>query len=361
MCAVKDGCITAFDGGIDVPAGGAVNVDLVLTELEESNSHRSQYLVVEMGYVIDHMIVGSDTLQPDENAVLDPSLYPDSVTVYMLPGEHIDPTDPVIASIANEILMSIPEPLRTNQTEVARKVYIWVVTHIHYDLMTNYPGDLTCGNWQTVNGGWGVNFNDWCYEPSETVEEERAICIEFERLTSALLRALEIPARPAPLKAHPVTQWWVQLSDGSGYWANMETSGGSTEYWQNGDSLACFPARPEHKLYFCWPNADAPMHMNWDTGYDQLWIEQSGMKTLQRDPGNLSLAMTMLDEFEQYGKVLTTGSLPDPGEPYYEVYYKGFALDLGSMETGQEITVWFPVFPTTQYIEVLGACPRTEH
>ncbi len=361
VCAVKDGSITAFEGNIDVSAGGTTVVDLVLAELEESNSHRSQLLQVKMGYVIDRIITVSDTLQPDENAVLNPSLYPDSVTVYMLPGEHIDPTNPVVAAIANNILMSIPEPLRTNQTEVARRVYIWVVTHTHYDLMNNYPDDLTCGNWQTVNGGWGLNFNDWCYKPSEVVEEERSICIEFERLTSSLLRALEIPARPSPLKAHPVTQWWVQLADGTGYWANMETSGGSTEYWETGDSLACFPDRPEHKILFTWPNADAPIHMNWDSGYDHLWQERSEQSTLQRNPANLALAMIMLDEFEQYGTAFTSGSQPGSGEPNYEVYFKGFDIDLASMESGQEITVWFPVFPTTQYNEVLDWAVWTSH
>ena len=362
VCAVRDGSITAFEGRIDVPAGGTVSTDLVLTDLEESNSRRSQYLYVKMGYIIDFMVVNSDTLQPDENAVLDPSLYPDSVTVYLLPGEHIDPADPLIASIANDILMSIPEPLRTNQTEVARKVYIWVVTHIHYDLQKNYPGDITCGAWQTNNGGWGLNFNDWSYEPSEVVEEERAICVEFERLTSSLLRALDIPARPFPVQqCHPVTQWWVQLSDGSGYWANMETSGGSTEYWENGDSLACFPARPEHKLTFCWPNSDAPIHMNWESGFDHIWKENTTMRSLQRNPGNLALAMMMLDEFEQYGAMFTSGPTPEEGEPFYKVYAKGFSIDLGSMETGEEIIVWFPLFPANTYREVLDTATWTSH
>ena len=361
VCAVKEGYITDMAGEIDVTVGGTTMVNLILQEKNTDNSHRLQLLEVKMCYLIDHPIVTSDTLQPREDAVLDTLLYPDSVKAYMRPGEHIDPTNPVIAGIANDILMSIPDSLRTNQTEVARRVYIWVVTHIHYDLMTNYPGDLTCGNWQTVNGGWGHNFNDWCYEPQEVVQEQRAICIEFERLASALLRALNIPARPAPLKAHPVTQWWVQPPDSAGYWANMETSAGSGEYWANGDSLAKFPSRPEHKIAFWWPNADAPIQNNWESNYNLLWVEKGGSSFLERNQSGLQTAQTMISEFEQYGRFISSGTPPSPGQPNYEVYIKGSDMDISTMETGQEIIYWFPIFLTNQYNEVLQTALWTSH
>ncbi|MBU1634629.1 carboxypeptidase regulatory-like domain-containing protein [bacterium] len=361
VCAIKEGYVTGMKGEIDVPSEGAAMVDFTLQEENADNTHRSQFFEVKMCYLIDHPIVTSDVIQPREDALLDTLLYPDSIKVYMRAGKHIDPTDPVIAGIANEILLSIPDSLRTHQTEVARRVYIWVVTHIHYDLMKNYPGDLTCGNWQTVNGGWGHNFNDWCYEPAEVVAQERAICIEFERLASALLRALYIPARPAPLKAHPVTQWWVQPPDSAGYWANMETSGGSGEYWANGDSLAKFPSRQEHEIAFWWQNADAPIQNNWNSGYNHLWQETGGSTRLERSASGLAVAQTMLAEFEQYGRFISSGPRPIPDQPDYEVYIKGSNMDLSTMETGQEITYWFPIFQTSRYNEVLQTAVWTSH
>ena len=361
VCAVKNGYITAMQGEIDVPEGGTATVNLILQEKDTSNSHRSQFFELKMGYLIDHSIAASEVLPLCEDAILDTLLYPESVKEYMRVGEHIDPTDPVITALANDILMSIPDSLRTHQTEVARRVYIWVVTHIHYDLMTNYPGDLTCGNWQTVNGGWGHNFNDWCYEPQNVVEEERSICIEFERLASALLRALNIPARPAPLKAHPVTQWWVQPPDSTGYWANMETSGGSGEYWANGDSLAKFPSRQEHEIAFYWPNADAPIHMNWESGYDHLWQETSRSIRLEKTASGLSTAEILLSEFEHYGRYISSGTPPIQGDPNYEVFYKGFYIDMATMETGSEMTCWFPIFLTNEYNKVLETAIWTSH
>ncbi len=361
VCAVKNGYIPAMQGEIDVPEGGTATVNLTLQEKDTSNSHRSQFFELKMGYLIDHSVVASEILQPCENAILDTLLYPESVKEYMRPGEHINPTDPVIATLANNILMSIPDSLRTHQTEVARRVYIWIVTHIHYDLMKNYPDDLTCGNWQTVNGGWGHNFNDWCYEPQDVVREGRAICIEFERLASALLRALNIPARPAPLKAHPVTQWWVQPPDSTGYWANMETSVGSAEYWANGDSLAKFPSRHENEIAFWWPNADAPIHMNWESEYNHLWQETSRSIKLERTTSGLSTAEIILSEFEQYGKYISSGTPPIPGDPNYEVFYQGFYIDMATMETGSEMTCWFPIFLTNEYNEVLETAIWTSH
>ena len=361
ICAVKNGYITSMQGEIDVPEGGTVTVNLTLQERDTINSYRSQFFELKMGYLIDHSIVTSEVLQPCEDAILDTLLYPESVKEYMRAGKYIDPSDPVIAALANDILMSIPDSLRTHQTEVARRVYIWVVTHIHYDLTVNYPGDLTCGNWQTMNGGWGHNFNDWCYEPQNVVEEERAICIEFERLASALLRALNIPARPAPLKAHPVTQWWVQLPDSTGYWANMETSRGSGEYWANGDSLAKFPSRQEHGIAFWWPNADVPIHMNWESGHDHLWQETSRSIRLERTVSGLSTAEIILSEFEQYGRYISSGTSPAPDDPNYEVFHKGFYLDMATMETGSELTCWFPIFLTSEYNEVLETAIWTSH
>ena len=112
--------------------------------------------------------------------------------------------------------------------------------------------------------------------PEEAIEQGRTICIEFERLATTLCRYLGVPARSTPLKAHPVTQFWVQESeDDKGYWSNMETSRGRSEY-KKGNLSAGFPSREDSKIAIIPHNSDAPIHMEWDFGAECWWLEDYG-------------------------------------------------------------------------------------
>ncbi|MEZ4812692.1 MAG: transglutaminase domain-containing protein [Caldisericia bacterium] len=241
----------------------------------------------------------------------------------------------------------------------ARAVYDWVVSNIEYDLVSIYHDDITCGNYQTTYGGFGIDFDDWCYTPEEVIENGRAICIEFERLTTALLRYLEVPARSAPLKAHPVTQFWVQESANSdGYWANMETSKGRTE-WKKGNLDAGFPSREDSKVAIIPQDENAPIHMKWDFGAECLWLEDYG--------GSFLLEGTWDDNQEEWLKQLDTfskiGSLPKQGNPgsrpadahmngsdggVNSIYYRGFEVELANA-TETHPVVKFPFFVENEW------------
>ena len=350
VCAEKNGYYRARVGDVDVVSGTPANVTLTLKHIDSTTSFKSQILDVRICYIFDNFDVSSDTLFPDPNAVLDTMLYPDSIKPYLESGEYMDVANADIQLLAEEILLSLPDSLRTNQTEVAKKAYLWVCSHVTYDIMSIYPGDVTCGNWQTVNGGWGKNFSDWCWLPEEVIVERRTICIEFERFTATLLRALRIPARPAPLFAHPVTQWWVQLPSGDGYWANMETSNGSSAYAM-GDTLAKFPSKPESAIHFWMPNSDAPIHNNWDLETPTLWREETraGSATLYHDAGGLAIGDSLIEAFANTGNVKYFTHGPTPDELNYEVKTRGFQFDMANLGTQTSLNVDFPMFINTAY------------
>ena len=363
LIADKEGFIEGQIGRIGVREGERTEVEIVLRRKTPSNSVLEEKLAVKIGYLL-RINPAPPPRKPDEKAVLDESLYPEKVRRYLLPSPEIDSDHPEIQRIARGILEGLPEDKRGNQTAAAKAVYEWVVKNIEYDLIHIYPGDPTCGNWQTTFGGWGHSFGDWCYKASEVLRERRGICIEFERLTTALLRALRIPARPAPLRAHPVTQWWVQLPDGTGYWANMETSGGRTIYREKGDLSARFPAVPEDAIAFWAIDERAPIHLEWWTENPCLWLEDYGqVAVFELDQEDR--ARQILREFARTGLIpgeyLSHGLRRGERKGRLEVYTRGFVIDLANLGENRRITVRFPVFGNDGWVETLEIAHWTNH
>ncbi len=360
VIAEADGFVEGQQGGIEVKADGETRVKLRLLKLTPSRQWLTENLAVKVGYLLARRSSGN-VRWPAQDAVLDPSLYPSTVREYLKPSKAINADHSLVQKVAREIISAVPVEHRRSETTVAKAVYEWIVRNIRYDLMKNYPGDSTCGNWQTTFGGWGRNFDEWCYTADEVIKQGRAICIEFERLACALLRALHIPARPAPLGAHPVTQWWVQLPDGSGYWSNFESSRGSSEYRRTGDLSARFPAVPDSAITFWSPDASAPIHMDWDAGRSCLWLEDYGQTlTFEFNPAGLSEAREALRLFAQNGRVME-GSfryLKRKGRQFglvaYQVYTRGFVVSLASMAGAKGMVVRFPVFRNGDWVKTLA-------
>jgi hypothetical protein len=358
LTAEKSGYQTAQAGDIDVAPGATTTVDFTL----QAGDPVTDTLHVMIGRLM-RRDPASEKLVPPPDAVLDPALYPDEVLPYLEPGQYIESDDPAIVAVAQSILASLSPKERTQQTTVAHAVYAWMVQNIEYDLVHNYPGDVTSGNWQTTYGAWGHSFADWLYTAREVLEEGRAICIEHARLATALLRAVGIPARPAPLMAHPVTQWWVQLPDGSGFWANMDTSKGRSDYVRTGDLWAQFPSRAEHQLGFWAIGADAPIHMDWWTENPTLWTEDYGSS--RRYPATadgLAQAQAALAYFAENGE-LPPPSGPPPAEdqPYYELSTRGFVIDLTNVGDQTHFDVGFPLAMETDYVEPIDQVYWTNH
>ena len=360
--ARKHGYLEAQTGNLTPTEDGVPPIELRLIPLTDKNEWRQETLAVKVAYLINQRAFAEAT-EPSPQAVLDADLYPAGVRRFLKSSPTIDCEAPSIRSVAEEILESVPEEERGKQTVVAKAAYDWIVKHVEYDLMNNFPGDPTCGNWQTTYGGWGKSFGDWCYSASDVLRERRAICIEYERLASALLRALNIPARPAPLFAHPVTQWWVQLPNGSGYWANMETSVGHTIYARSGDLDARFPSVGDHAISITGIDEHAPIHMDWNARRPTLWLEVYGERQgFEHTPEGLERAREALAEFSETGIVprsLGEGHAPvrgrDMDTPTYTLQSRGFSVDLHNIGDQKRLTASFPMLLSNQYRETLDA------
>ena len=366
LTADKEDFLQAQTGNLAVTKGQMTEASLVLHRLTEQRACLQEKLAVKVGYIL--RIEPSGPLrQPDPGAVLDRTAYPKKVKPYLAASPEINCDHPLVQRTAREILAGVPESERRSQTIVAKAVYEWVVKNIEYDLVANYPGDPTCGNWQTTYGGWGRSFGDWCYTASQVIEQRRAICIEFERTASALLRALDIPARPAPLRAHPVTQWWVQPCQGEGYWANMETSHGRTAYRKQGDLSARFPSQPDHAITFWSIDAAAPIHVDWHTQQPCLWLEDYGSRaSFSDDADGQQQAQAAFEEFARTGTV--PGRRSQHGPPplrqrsaRLEAYSRGFVLDLANLGEQRTIVARFPEFANGNLVTTLRMTCWTNH
>jgi hypothetical protein len=351
-------------GSIDVTEGMTTTVDFTL----ETGVQVTETLQAMIGYIV-YRDPSGELLIPPPTAVLSPTLYPAEVLPYLQPGQYIESDDPAIMAVAQSILDGLTPEQRTEQTTVAHAVYVWMVQNIAYDLTQNYPNDVTCGNWQTTYGAWGHSFADWLYTAKELLEEGRGICIEHARLATALLRAVGIPARPAPLMAHPVTQWWVQLPDGSGFWANMDTSVGRSEYVRSGDLWARFPSVEEHELGFWAIDADAPIHIDWWTDNPCIWTEDYGSgRRYPATANGLADAQAALAYFAQtgelpgLGKTLRVSKTPRVlTEPYYELSTRGFELDLTNAGEQTHFEVSFTLAIETDYLQRIDQVHWTNH
>jgi hypothetical protein len=357
VTASQAGYLDAQAGDIDVTEGVTTTVDFTL----EAGTQVTETLHAMIGYIV-YRDPSGELLIPLPTAVLSPTLYPAEVLPYLEPGQYIESDDPTIVAVAQYILAGLTPEQRTEQTTVAHAVYVWMVQNIEYDLIRNYPSDVTCGNWQTTYGAWGHSFADWLYTAKELLEEGRGICIEHARLATALLRAVGIPARPAPLMAHPVTQWWVQLPDGSGFWANMDTSKGRSEYVDSGDLWAEFPSREEHELGFWAIDADAPIHMDWWTDNACIWTEDyGGSRRYPATADGLAQAQDGLDYFAQTGELPAPVPPPPEDQPYYELRTRGFEVDLTNAREQTHFEVSFTLAIETDYVERVDQVHWTNH
>ena len=357
VTASKSGYLDAQAGDVDVTEGTTTTVDFTL----EAGSQVTETLHAMIGYIV-YRDPSSELLIPPATAVLSPTLYPAEVLPYLQPGQYIESDDAAIVAVAQSILAGLTPQQRTEQTTVAHAVYVWMVQNIAYDLVNNYPGDVTCGNWQTTYGAWGHSFADWLYTAEELLEEGRGICIEHARLATALLRAVGIPARPAPLMAHPVTQWWVQLPDGSGFWANMDTSVGRAKYVDSGDLWANFPSTEEHNLGFWAIDADAPIHIDWWTDNPCIWTEDyGGSRQYPATADGLAQAQAGLDYFAQTGELPAPVTPPPPNQPYYKLSTRGFEVDLTNASDQTHFEISFTLAIETDYLERIDQAHWTNH
>jgi len=364
--ARKASFVDGYTGDINVTCERPAEAIVLLEKAVSESTHRAGSLAVKVCRLIDI----KSTVQPAaplEAAVIDAKKYPEQVQPYLKPSVAIDSDNAAVQALAQQILAAVPEPDRTRSTVVAKAVYGWIVRNVAHDLISNFPDDPTGGDWQTTFGAWGRTYQDWCYTASEVVQHKRATGIESERLASALLRCLGIPARPAPLDASPVCQWWVQLPAGNGYWANMETSRGRDELLRTGSTDAAFASVGDDRIAFYSVDERAPIHMTWNAGRACLWLEDYGrFSRLGHNAKGLKAAQNLLELFKEKGFIpqgarRSTGPIRGPAAPSHILASRGFVLDLASLGGQKELTARFPVFAQNQYRATLDIQHWTNH
>jgi hypothetical protein len=349
--ASMDGYLHQIAGDIDI-SFAEKKVDFKLTKVEDVELFRTKKLKVKMGYL--QKIIHQDGPVPlPKIATLDKAKYPKKILPFLQEGEGTELTQNV-KDRANSILSGIPKPDQTNAVVVARAVYEWIIQNIEYDLVNNYKGDVTCGNYQTTFGGFAKDFFDWCYSPEDVLKEKRAICIEYERLTTSLLRCLGIPARPAPLMAHPVTQFWVQPENGDGFWSNLEPSIGRNIYKDTGNKGAKFPSVADSEIALIPVDANAPIHMKWDFGGKIWWREDYGQHIDLGDGEKaFELGRKELQKFSENGEFIIEGKKGKPEKISYFLYSRGFEVDLAQAQNLHPV-VKFPEFLENTHRQQLG-------
>lgn len=287
-------------------------------------------------------IAWHDSVEPssvDPLALIVPSHYPPETAPYLKNHRHIDSNDPLVQATAMEILESLDPVDRKKTLAVSHAVYEWIVRSVEWDGVYGSSGytDVTSGAWQTISGeGWcnGHSFAEWLYKPSEAIEQQRGICIEHGRLAAALLRALDIPARPIQPYG---TQFWVQAPGVKGYWATMSTSGGRAAYKTSGDLWASYAATPDSSIVGFPVDSGGWIHSDWFSERRGLWREvhpwSAGYPNKQ---GGFDKAVADLQHFAATGQAPEPP--PPPPGPRYTIHYSDFTLDLRKM-AGQRIVV----------------------
>ncbi|MCK4342639.1 MAG: hypothetical protein KAY37_13055 [Phycisphaerae bacterium] len=343
LLAEKPGYQTKPEGDIAVSEDSITAVDIELTPGPDPYDD----LRVKCGRM--ELNLWSEPAAIPEDAVIPPVAggYPEHIQLYLLPGELVESDHPAIIALATEIRASLPPDEQTDAVAVAYAVYEWVSKHIDHDgVFSDFPGglfqpyrDVTSGIYQTISDEgwcWGRSFQDWQYRPSEALVVESAICVEHSALDSALLRALNIPARGASGSC----EFWVQPPAGEGTWLNMSTSGGRTGYrehgllgngFADGGPPSCYPVTPRPVI-----------HEDWNANNKMLWREKHPWG--ESYPGNsdgLAQALADLDQFALTGEA-PHGSGSPPGGDRYQIHYSDVTLNLFNITPQRWLDVRFP-------------------
>lgn len=354
--AKKDGYILNAIGNFEIWDGEETKITITLLpdSVPDADIYSEELFVARIA-VTQVDASDDEIIQPDPNAVLDPLLYPDEVKPYLEEGIFSNFNHPVVQGVVQDILESIPEEDRKKQTKVAKAVYLWKIKNVHQDTGKSFYIDhsargLMSSDWRA--GIWGKNFEDWVFRADEAILQKRSICIGGERLAVALLRALKIPARVAPLMAHPVTQWWVQLPDGTGYWANFETSKGNLQYNKDHENLyAAFPSRKDSEITTIPIDGQkTPVQHHMELDNKTQFYEKMQKTFFEVDERSHESIYSVIEKFKQNGEVSGMedywGQIPrSPSdlEEYYLVTNVGVNFKLTNLGEQRIVNVSFPL------------------
>jgi transglutaminase-like putative cysteine protease len=337
ILAEKAGYRTRPAGEVAVAAEDVITADFELIPgADPVDDLRVKYGFLEQVDFAVPLEVPNDAVIP-----ADPTDYPAAVQPYLQSDSYITADDPAILALADQILSGLDPADHHDTREVAWAVYEWIVKHINHDaVFTVDTRDVTSGIYQTILPGgwcWGTNFYDWGYRPAEALDVKCVICVEHSWLASALLRALNIPARARVGSA----QFWVEKPGEYGYWVALATNGGSNTYREHGILGDGFGGGLFPSFYSV--TSEPFLHEDWDMQSKCLWHETHPWgESYPATPEGLAQAHADMDVFE------TTGEAPPgpgvaPEEDKYQINYSDITVNLYNIGSQRVIDTRFPI------------------
>lgn len=344
LIASKPGYKTSVAGRIDVLPDSELTVDF---ELEPGKDAKDPNLRVKFANIGLQYATDSTAIPPGSVIPADPTGYPTSLRPYLESDECITSDHPHIVGLASSILSSLPEASRSDTYSVSWAAYEWICYNIDHDSvysahengLDNPFADITSGIWQTIgDNGWcyGLDYYDWCLRPQELLQVGSGICIEQAWLGTALLRALNIPARPSVGSL----EFWAQTDSANGCWVYMSPNAGRVAFRERGQLGPGFEGSarlPRHSV------TSLPMMAeDWDCRRRGLWREhhpwseryvgtQEGYEKAQADLG----------EFARTGSAVSGDHHGEPGD-VYGVYYSDITVNLFNIGGQRHLTARFP-------------------
>jgi hypothetical protein len=203
--------------------------------------------------------------------------------------------------------------------------------------------------------------------PSQVLRSGRGYDMEIERLAAALLRALNVPSRPALAGARTLCQWWVQPGVGNGFWTNMDVSGACGAVRKPKEKVEPqMPAVPDDAITNYGVDGRGALAFDWAGADGALWlsIPPQFVKSGTGEKGTEAAKRAV----ELFGK---TGMMQDqrpleaeigkPGEVGVYAVTSGAVLRISSLGAGRKFTVRFPTGVSNDYRAPLSTTYWTDH
>ncbi|MBP7864433.1 MAG: carboxypeptidase regulatory-like domain-containing protein [Acidobacteria bacterium] len=354
VLAGKNGYRTAVAGRVETVAGAQTRLDFDLARGVDPEDLRVTFGSLLHATGIEPVAVPTDAVIPAS-----PAGYPEAVRCYLQADDCIRSDDPDVAALAGQLLAALPEGDRTSTHAVAWAVYAWVCRNIDHDGVFSVPPqgldqpfrDVTSGIWQTISGEgwcWGRSFYDWAYKPGELLRQRCGICVEHAWLTSALLRALNIPARASSGSL----EFYAQANTAGGTWVPMSTTAGRTSFRERGELGAGFGGTaPESRFSV---GSFPVLHEDWDATVPGLWRETHPWGAVYEGSAT-GLAGARVD----LATLAATGTAPaapqgPPGSACYQVHYSDVTLNLNTWGTRRRLDVRFPLATESAHFAFTG-------
>jgi transglutaminase-like putative cysteine protease len=339
VIAEKEGLLTQPAGDIDIISNQATQLDFEMV----SGTDPIDTLKVGYGFLSRSHVQEPEELPVFASFPERATDYPEVLQPYLASDTYITTEDPVVQSLAADILHALPSCDQDNVMAVARAVFDWISTNINHDAVYGNNEaylDVTSGIWQTIQPGgwcWGRSFYDWLYCPAELLAEQTGICIEHSWLSAALLRALNIPARARVGSA----QFWADTGEDGGTWFGFSTNGGSNTYRETGRMGVGFGGTALPTFFAA--TSEPFLQEDWDWDAPGLWRERHPWgETYPGTSDGLAQATNDLRAYGETGIAQQGQGRGAPGVGTYEIDYAQIELGLWNLGDQRVIDVRFP-------------------